>query len=511
MIGALSKFEQVQQLDSRADVVLAEEVSQFYDDPLGFVMFAFDWGEGELEGFDGPDQWQIDILIDIGEAVKDRGFNGVDPVDPIKFATSSGHGIGKSALTAWLILWVMSTRPRSRGVVTANTVDQLKTKTWAELGKWHKRCITAHWFEVTNTSIYHIKLSDSWRVDCMTSREENSEAFAGLHCADSTPWYIFDEASAIPNTIWEVAEGGLTDGEPMMFVFGNPTRNNTKFFDCFHENKHRWNTRRIDSRTAKMTNKRLLQEWLDDYGEDSDFFRVRVKGEFPSAGEMQFLDSDLVTMGMNREPGGYIPDEPLICSVDIARGGGDDTRIGFRRGKDAITERYYRITAQDTRDSMKVVSKICMVLDRHKPDITFFDATGIGGPVADRLRQLGYNVIDIHFGAEADDKSKYANKTAEMADRLRQWLLSGGALPKDQQLHKELTSREFGHNEKDQLVMEKKKDIKKRLGFSPDWADQIYLTFAQAVPKLDHPRGQVDATQWARDNYNSDYDPLDDM
>lgn len=108
---------------SDIDIQLADEVSKYYDDPLGFVMMAFEWGEPgtPLQGFDGPDAWQIDILNTIGGAVKSRAFNGVDPVDPVQVAVSSGHGIGKSALSAWLILWIMSTRPNSKGVVTANT------------------------------------------------------------------------------------------------------------------------------------------------------------------------------------------------------------------------------------------------------------------------------------------------------------------------------------------------------------------------------------------------------
>ena len=135
---------------SDVDIALAEEVSKYYDDPVGFVNFAFSWGEPgtSLHGFDGMDAWQLEVLTDIGNAVKERKFNGVDPVDPVQVAVSSGHGIGKSALSAWLIMWIMSTRPNSKGVVTANTGDQLKTKTMSEVSKWRARCITGHWFQM---------------------------------------------------------------------------------------------------------------------------------------------------------------------------------------------------------------------------------------------------------------------------------------------------------------------------------------------------------------------------
>ena len=507
------------------DIQLADECAQFYADPYGWVLWAFDWNHGDLVGFDGPDRWQKESLIEIGEAVKAAQFDGVNPVDPIRQATASGHGIGKSALTSWLILWIMSTRPQSKGIVTANTGDQLQTKTWGELGKWRNRCVVGHWFEYNSgkgsLSLYHKSWPESWRVDGQTCREENSEAFAGLHAANSTPFYLFDEASAVPDKIWEVAEGGLTDGEPMFFAFGNPTRNVGEFYNCFTSKRHRWMVRQIDSRTAKMTNKTLIGQWADDWGDDSDFFRVRVRGMFPRAGDMQFIPGDEVAKSMTRTAQ-YIPDEPLICGIDIARGGDDNCMIVFRRGKDGKSEKAYRIPGEKSKDSMRVVSMLTMVLDRHQPEVTFIDVTGIGGPIGDRLRQLGYHVVDIGFGHNADEESKYANKTAEMGYRCREWIMNGGALPPEVQLERELTTREYWHDKKDRLVLEPKKDMKKRLGVSPDYADALYLTFAQEVPLVqdgDHTeRNQIPGNRNGFHEFHdgeshsvltSDYDPLD--
>lgn len=502
---------------NNVDLILADECAKFYYDPLGWVMWAYDWDYGELAGFKGPDQWQIDTLVRIGEETQRNCFDGVNPVDPLRMVTASGHGIGKSALTAWIILWISSTRPFCKGIVTANTGEQLRTKTWAELGKWKGRCLVGHWFEYNagkgSMSMYHKSWPESWRVDAQTCREENSEAFAGLHAANSTPFYIFDEASAVPDEIFEVAEGGLTDGEPMFFCFGNPTRNTGKFKEYF--DSPRWIKRQIDSRSAKMTNKRLIQQWLDDHGEDSDFFKVRVRGQFPSAGDMQFIPGDVVEAAMKRELPPRLTDDPLICSFDVARGGGDDCRIGFRRGRDAISEKSYRISYEKSRDSMVVVSKVVLVLERHRPDIIFVDATGVGGPVCDRLKQLGWPAMEVHFGSNADDEERFANKAAEMGYRLRQWLMDGGVIPNDEQLKRELTCREYWHDNKDRWVLESKKDIKKRLGYSPDWADQFYLLFAmENVPLLEHPRGNDDVAPWAREATvakRTDYDPLENM
>lgn len=497
------------------DVTIAKELAQFYADPLGFVMWAFPWGEGELEGFEGPDEWQIDLLNDIGAQVKARQFDGINPVKPIREATVSGHGIGKSAVTSWIILWIMSTRMYAKGVVTANTGDQLKTKTWGEVGKWLNRSILTRWFEYNNSKgnmhLYHKNYPESWRVDAQTCREENSEAFAGLHSASSTPFYIFDEASAVPDKIWEVAEGGLTDGEPMFLVFGNPTRNTGKFATIFKSLRHIWTTRQIDSRSAKMTNKALFEEWIETYGEDSDFVRVRVRGVFPRASSTQFIPGDVIFEAQNRTPR-YLGDDPLICGVDVARGGGDNCVVQFRRGKDAKSEKVYKIPAEKSRDSMQLISILTTIFKDHQPDVINVDETGLGGPIVDRLRQIGWAVNGVNFGSAANDKKHYVNRVAEMWAKMREWIMHGGSIHSSPELEVELTNREYGHNTKDQLVMETKDQLKKRGLSSPDWADALALTFAVDVPKLPAyaPRGHRDDIQGQRQNARRwDYDPLD--
>ena len=196
----------VSQIDYEAE--LADWVASTYDDPLGFVLGAFQWGEAgtALEREAGPDEWQREQLEEIGRQVRARKFNGTDPVAPIREAVSSGHGIGKSVEVAWLILWIMSTRPGAQGSVTANTMTQLETKTWASLQKWTKLCITGHWFTINSEKLYYTGRSEDWFCARQSSKEENSEAFAGQHAKTSTSFYIFDEASAIADKIFEVSD-----------------------------------------------------------------------------------------------------------------------------------------------------------------------------------------------------------------------------------------------------------------------------------------------------------------
>lgn len=464
------------------DIELAEEVAKYYHDPLGFVKFAYPWGEpGVLSEQKGPDVWQREFLEELGRQVRDRAFDGTAPVKPIRMGVASGHGIGKSVLVAWLVDWILSTRPDSQGTISANTFPQLQTKTWAAIQRWTGLCITSHWFKVSSQRIYHKAFESTWFCSAQTCREENSEAFAGQHAANSTSFYIFDEASAIPDKIWDVAEGGLTDGEPMHFVYGNPTRNSGRFHSAmFGKDRDYWSGRSIDSRECKFTNKALIAEWERKYGEDSDWFRVRVRGVPPRAGDTQFIDQEAVYLAQKRQVV-VLPDEPLVMGIDLARGGSDDNVVRFRRGRDARTLPAIRIPGEKARDSMFMVTKIGELLLEHRPAVTFLDATGgsVGGPIGDRLRQLGHKVIDVQFAGESPDPH-CANMRAFMWSKLREWLKTG-AIDPTIDLEIDLTGPGYHSDSKDRLVLESKESMKERGLDSPDDGDALALTFAQSV------------------------------
>lgn len=461
--------------------LLAEDMGRFFYDPLGWVMYSFEWGVGELSGFDGPDEWQIEFLTDWAEAIRSNNFDGVKPVEAYRCATSSGHGIGKSALTAWLILYIMSTRPQCKGVVTANTSEQLRTKTWGELGKWKKRCITGHWFEYNNgkgnMNIYHVEHMESWRCDGQTCREENSESFAGLHAANSSPFYIFDEASAVPDKIWEVAEGGLTDGEPFWFAFGNPTRNTGRFRECFRKFRHRWRCKQIDSRKAKMTNKELISQWEKDYGPDSDFFKVRVRGLFPSASDLQFIPQALVDESMRR----YVRPEnfqhaSVIIGVDPAYSGADEACVYLRQGLHSQLLGCY----QKTDDDVKFAQLIAQFEDQHKADAVFIDF-GYGTGIHSVGKSWGRKWRLVQFGGESADPAML-NKRGEIWNSMKKWLEEGGSID-DQQTADELVAPEYKVKLDGKIVLEAKDDMKRRGVPSPNRADALAITFAFPVVK----------------------------
>jgi len=462
---------------------MAYDIAGYAKNPLGFVKYAFPWGDGELVDSSGPREWQEAFLVNLGARLRDGEINAFQAIQE---AISSGHGIGKSALVAWLILWALSTFEDTRGVVTANTENQLKTKTWAELAKWHRLALHSRWFTFTATSIYSADQvhEKTWRIDMVAWSENKTEAFAGLHNKGKRVILIFDEASAIPDKIWEVSEGALTDErtELLWFVFGNPTRNTGRFKECFGRLRHRWGNMQVDSRKVDGTNKTQIAQWIEDYGEDSDFVRVRVRGLFPRASSLQFIDSDIVAQAIKRPAISNIGD-PLIMTLDIARGGDDNCVFRFRRGLDGKSIPEVRIPGSEVRDSMRLVSKAVELVMLHKPDYFFYDDTGVGGPVGDRIRQLGFSVFGVQFGASSPDP-RCANMRAYIYSKGKEWLFAGGALEENPILETDLTSVEYSHNAKDQLLLEKKESMKARGLASPDSGDAWAMSFAYPVAPL---------------------------
>lgn len=462
-------------------------LANYAKDPLGFVRWAFPWGEpGELESQPGPEPWQEELLEQLGAGLID--FQGV-----IRLARTSGHGIGKSALVAWLILWAMSTCPDCVGVVTANTENQLKTKTWVQLAVWYRRFIGKDLFKMTATAMFSVDPDHekTWRFDMVPWSERNTEAFAGLHNQGRRILLVFDEASAIPDLIWEVAEGALTDEntEIIWAVFGNPTRNKGRFRDCFPGGKfaHRWKSRAIDSRQVSFTNKAQIQEWIDDYGEDHDFVRVRVRGVFPRVDAESFIPFELATNAVLRE---FLrPNDPVVLGVDVGRFGDDASVIYPRCGRDAVTR---PIEVYRGIDTMVLVGKIVAALHRHNASAVFVDAGGVGGGVVDRLRELRVPVYAVDFGASPDyyvftesSGTKYKNKRAEIWGAMRDWL-KGGSIPdalpgQELTLVDELIGPNFTLDGNEAIQLESKKDMRRRGVASPNVADALACTFAMPV------------------------------
>lgn len=480
--------------EQSVDTRLAKVIGEYWDDPLGYVLYAWDWeNDSSIQLVElpekykkmypgakwGPDAWACGVLERIRNEVRARNFNGRDAVPPVKVAIASGHGIGKSTFTAWIVHWILDTRPGSKGMVTANTGNQLSSKTWAEIIKWGKKKVTAHWWEFKSREMTSTFTPEAWRLDAQTWKEGKEEAFAGQHAASASSFYIFDEASAIPDKIWEVASGGLSDGEPFMFAFGNPTRNTGAFYDCFHTKRADWITYSIDSRDVAITNKDKIERERLEYGEDSDFFKVRVRGVFPTESSNLFISREKAEQAAHRPEPERFENQVAFLGVDVARYGDDSTRLQVRYGRNARlpVDTYTKLSVTEV--ARKTVAKV----DALKAELgfnrvlTFVDGGGVGGGVVDILRDWGYqDIYEVNFGERADEKSRFANKRAEMWDRMREWL-NIGSIPYERDLIDELCAPEYYFNKANKLVLESKEDMRRRGVKSPDWADALALTF----------------------------------
>lgn len=461
--------------------VLAETAGECSGDPAAFVKVAFPWGTPALPHA-GPDAWQLQVLEDVRD-----GLLTLDKA--VQIAITSGHGVGKSALIAWLILWAMVTCEDTRGVVTANTEAQLRQKTWAELAKWHRLCLWREWFILSATALHAADPAhqQTWRIDAVAWSERSVEAFAGLHNEGKRILVVFDEGSAIPDAIWETTEGALTDTgtQIVWLVAGNPTRNTGRFRECFGRLKHRWRCHQVDSRTARIANKAQMLAWVADYGEDSDFVRVRVRGVFPRAGAMQFIGSDLVdaAAAADREVPPLLSDA-LVMGVDVARFGDDQTVLFFRKGRDGRAFPPIKLRGADT---MQVASRVAAEAEALRVDAVFVDGGGVGAGVIDRCRQLRVqNVIEVQFGGKPtrpiieEAGMRVRNKRAEMWASMRAWL-EHGSIPNDPELIADLTGPEYSFDADNALVLESKPDMKRRGLASPDMGDALALTFAEVV------------------------------
>lgn len=468
----------------------AAAVARFVGDPLGYVRAVFPWGRGPLAQFDGPRAWQAETFERLAAHLADPATRHT----PFRDAVASGHGIGKSAEIAMLTKWALDTRPGTRVVVAANSETQAYGKFLPELVKWHRLSATRDLFRATGGGLVSVApgLGKVWRADVVAWSAHNPDSFAALHNAGGRLMLVFDEAASIDDCVWEGVQGALTDvaAEVIWLARGNPLRRTGGFRDCFTRDRALWTTRRIDTRTVEGINQANVDEIVRHYGVDSDLVRARIRGEFPHPPGRRFIDAERVAAARTRQAD-TSGSPPLVFGLDCARFGADESVLAVRCGRDARSIPWLRWQGEDT---MQLAAAVALHARIWRPDAVFVDGGAMGGAVVDRLRQLGVTgVAEVHFGARGHVVEwapgtlvRTADRRTELWTRMRAWLATG-AIPDEAQLADDLTSLDYVHTADGAIRLENKANAKARGIASPDAADALACTFAQAAPAAGGP------------------------
>ncbi|HTY66607.1 MAG TPA: terminase B [Alphaproteobacteria bacterium] len=423
-----------------------------------------------------PQAWQVEALGLV--AHHDR------------VAIRSGHGVGKTALLAWLILWFLITRRPVRIPCTAPTSHQLGDILWSEIAKWRRR-LPAEFAAQISVTGEHVYRADS-RQECFavarTARRDQPEAFQGFHGENLL--FVVDEASGVDDSIFEVGEGALSTAGAKVVLAGNPTRRSGYFYNAFHRDSDAWKTLRVACADSPMVAARYASGMARRYGADSNIYRVRVLGEFPASEDDVVIPVELCDSAVHRdvEP---LPDRRIIWGLDVARFGADRTALAKRRGN-VLLEPVKHWRNKDLMASAERVAdeyNACEEADR--PFAIMVDSIGYGAGVADRLRAMGLPARDVNVG-NSSEMPRYERLRDELWWRAREWLDTRTCvLPDDQDLIGELTVPKYSFTPEGKIKVEGKDEIKKRSLQSPDLADAFCLTLAWRADKIpDSGRGR---------------------
>ena len=404
----------------------------------------------------------------------------------------SGHGVGKSTVEAWTVIWFMLTRPFPKIPCTAPTQHQLFDILWAEISKWlrHSQGLSSAliW---TKEKLYLKDHPEEWFAVGRTA--STADALQGFHAEHLL--YIIDEAPGVSDKIFEPVLGSLSTPNAKLLMCGNPSQLSGFFYDSHHKNRANYQTFHIDGRSSSRVSPEFVQAIIQMYGEDSDVFRVRVAGEFPLQADDIFIPLSLVERSIMTE---FTPRaRPLQVHIgcDVARFGDDKTVIGYKVDEQVrfYKKRQGQDTMQTADDIVLLGEKLVRRYQLAEPIPVKVDDGGVGGGVVDRLRQLKRNeperlwwlsVYPVIFGQRIKHKYYYDSTTYMMAvvKKLLQPFNADGTpkpveliLPDDGDLVAQLSGRKYFLTENSRIRVESKKEMKKRSRPSPDEADCVLL------------------------------------
>jgi len=399
-------------------------------------------------------------------------------VERHRLSIRSGHGIGKSAFLSWSILWFMTCYFPTKVPCTAPTAHQLSDVLWAELAKWHRIYeervpALAGQFEWTKDEFRMKDAPKESFAVARTARADKPEALQGFHSDNLL--ILVDEASGVPDIIFEVGQGALSSVHAFVILTGNPTRTTGFFFETHNRLRERWATMAVNGEEVPLVSKQFIEDISHQYGADSNVYKVRVKGEFPTSEDDAVIPLELCESALIRDVEVF---GTVRWGVDVARFG-DDRTVLVKRRENGTTEKHKAWSGTDTmQTSGRIYAEYLDTPLNERPEQIFVDVIGIGAGVADRLSELGLPIVPVNV-AEA---SSYNEQYNRLRDEL--WFMARKALERldfkleeDETLVAELSLPKYKFTSSGKLQVESKDDLKKRYPRSPDVADAFCLTF----------------------------------
>ena len=436
---------------------MEEFVETYQNDPVRFVQ--------EMLGAE-PFDYQKEFLREVASPTR-------------RLSVKSGHGTGKSTTASWAMLWFLLLKYPCKVVVTAPTSSQLFDAMFAELKRWIKELPREiqGLLNVKSDRVELVAAPAEAFISCRTARAENAgEALAGVH--SDNVLLVIDEASGVPEVVFEASAGSMSSVNATTVMLSNPTRSSGTFFESHNRMRHSWWTRTWSCEDSPLVADEFIDEMRDRYGETSSAFLVRVMGEFPLADDDTIIPFHLVESAQHRDIE-ESPETNQIWALDVARMGSDKTALCKRTGS-VVTD----IKSWGGLDLMQTVGRVkaefdaLEVLEQDQLEL-MVDSVGMGAGVSDRLQELGLPVRAVNVSESPSMKETYLNLRAELWFRMKAWLENRTCkIPQNDKLLSELTSLKYTFTSSGKIKAESKQELKKRGFNSPDLADSLALTFA---------------------------------
>lgn len=468
-------------------------------DPLRFVtgvLGVLPHGVDNPDGLPQLEAWQEEALTAIGDG-------------KLRLSIRSGHGVGKTAFVAWVVIWaLLCLGPDTKVPIAAGSQQQLADTIQPEIAKWRLKLpdLLRDRLNVQKERVSIAGASDECFAVFRTASKDNPQALAGFHAKNLV--FLIDEASAVAEIAFEVALGALSTPGAIVIMTGNPTKTSGFFYDSHHKTRDRWCTLRVSSEDVPRA-RGHIEDVIANYGKGSNRYRVRVLGEFPTQDDETVIPLSLVMAAIGRdvEKSNVWP----VWGLDVARFGDDSTAMVMRQGNTLLGLREW-MGLDGAQAAGRVIALYNATSNDEKPREIVVDVIGVGASVYDILRLPGSPVSTIVTGANVAEAAAISEVDHRLRDeawfRGRAWFADQKChIPKAfpdpehtkliEKLTAELVAPTYDFTALGKRIVESKADMKKRGVPSPNIADAFLLSLLGGIYPRENPHRRRDQSATA--------------